>query len=324
MATSLSLIDGAAELIGIKGASEVLEAGDAAQCLRRLNNMVSSWRTQFGTVPCITRYIFALTDNQQTYTIGPGGDFDVPRPQWIDGAGLLLQGLDAAVSVTIARVGFIATVTQASHGYAVGDETVIAGADQLAYNGVQTVASVPTSGTFTFVVEETPVTPATGTITAAPLTEQPVEIPRWVMTDDAYQSLQIKTLPNSQFTMVYYNPTFPAGTIFLWPKPNTTINQLVLYLPLEFDGFADYVTDYTYPDRPGYTEAMEYNLAIRIAAPFGRKLTDYPDVVDLARESLGLIKRANNRLTDVPTDAAVLTKNLRGQYNILTGTGGGS
>jgi hypothetical protein len=322
MATSLSLIDGAAELIGMKGASEVLEAGDAAMCLRRLNNMVSSWRTQFGTVPCITRYIFALTDNQQTYTIGPGGDFDVPRPQWIDGAGLLLQGLDAAVSVTITRSGFIATVTQASHGYAVGDETVIAGADQTDYNGVQTVASVPTSGTFTFVVEETPVTPATGTITAAPLTEQPVEISRWVMTDDAYQSLQIKTLPNSQFTMVYYNPTFPLGTIFLWPKPNTTINQLVLYLPLEFDGFADYVTDYTYPDRPGYTEAMEYNLAIRIAAPFGRKLTDYPDVVDLARESLGLIKRANNRLTDIPTDAKLLTNTFRGGYNINTGQGG--
>jgi hypothetical protein len=286
--------------------------------------MVSSWRTQFGTVPCITRYIFALTDNQQSYTLGPGGDFDVPRPMWIDGAGLLLQGLDAAVVVTITRSAYIATVTQTAHGYAVGDETVIAGATQLDYNGVQTITSVPTVDTFTYVLDGTPATPATGTITAAPVSEQPVEIPRMVITDDSYQSIQIKSLPNSQFTTVYYNPTFPLGTIFLWPKPNTAVNQLVLYLPLEFDGFADYTTNYDYPDRPGYTEAMEYNLAIRIAAPFGRKLADYPDVVALARESLGNIKRANNRLLDVPTDARVLTSSMRGGYNINSDSQGGS
>ncbi len=322
MATGLSLIDGAAELVGAKGAGEPLQAADAAMCLRRLNNMVSSWRTQFGTVPSITRYIFALIDNQQTYTIGPGGDFDVPRPMWIDGAALLLQGLNAAVSVTLTRTGYVATVTQVAHGLAIGDESVITGANELDYNGVQTVTSTPTANTWTYVLDATPVTPATGTITAASLTEQPVEVPRPVITDEAYQSIQIKALPNSQFTTVYYNPTFPLGTIFLWPKPNTTQNQLVLYLPLEFGGFADYSTNYDYPDLPGYTEALEYNLAVRLAAPFGRKLQDYPDVVALAQESLGLIKRANNRLVDVPTDASLLAWNRRGQYNINTGTGG--
>ncbi|HEX7936765.1 MAG TPA: hypothetical protein VF573_27340 [Paraburkholderia sp.] len=322
MATALSIINGAAGLVGILAADETLTAADAQDMRRRLNNMVSSWRTQFGTVPAIQRYIFPIVSNKQTYTIGPGGDFDVPRPMWIDGAGLLLQGLDAAVSVTITRSEYIATVTQVGHGYAVGDETVIAGADQLDYNGVQTVESVPTADTFTYVLDGTPASPATGTITASPVQEQPVEIPRTIITDDGYQSIQIKGLPNAQFTNVYYNPTFPFGTIVLWPRPNTAINQLVLYLPLEFGGFADLTTNYDYPDMPGYTEAMEYNLAVRIAAPWGRKLSEYPEVPGLARESLGLIKRANNRLVDVPTDASLLAWNRRGQYNINTGTGG--
>lgn len=322
MANALSLVNGAAELVGIKAANETLSAADAQDMRRRLNNMVSSWRTQFGTIPAIQRFIFPIIDNQQTYTIGPGGDFDVARPAYIAGAALLLQGLDAAVTVTITRSGYVATVTQTGHGYAVGDETVIAGATELDYNGVQTIESVPTANTFTFTVEGSPITPATGTITAAALTEQPVEIPRTVITDDGYQSIQIKSLTNAQFTNVYYNPTFPFGQIFLWPKPNTTVNQLVLYLPVEFGGFVDLHTDYDYPDQPGYTEAMEYNLAVRIAAPWGAKLSEYPEVVGLARESLGLIKRANNRLVDLPTDATLLTSSRRGGYNINTGTGG--
>ncbi len=240
----------------------------------------------------------------------------------IVGAGLLLNGLDAAVSVTITRSGYTATVTQTAHGLAVGDETLIAGATQLDYNGLQTVASVPTANTFTYTVQGTPVTPATGTITAAALTDQPVEIPRTVITDDGYQAIQIKSLSNAQFTNVYYNPTFPFGTVFLWPKPNTDENQLVLYLQSAFAGFADLTTDYAFPDLPGYTEAIEYNLSIRLAAPYGRKSDEYPDVVALARETLGLIKRANTELVDVPTDAQLLTRNRRGGYNINTGTGG--
>lgn len=322
MATGLSICTNAAQLIGVIGQGETLSAADAQVFLHRLNAMVSGWRTQPNTVVAIDREVFPLVANKQTYTIGIGGDFNVPRPMTIVGAGLLLMGLDAAVSVTITRSGYIATVTQAAHGYAVGDETLIQGAPELDYNGVQTVATVPTANTFTFVVEGTPVTPATGTITAAPLTYQPLEMPRPVITDSGYQSIQIKSLSNAQFTTVYYNPTFPFGTVFLWPLPNTAQNQLVLYLETAFSGFADLSTHYDWPDLPGYTDALEYNLAVRSAAPFTRRLSEYPDVVAIATETLGLIKRANNRLTDLPTDATVLTPNRRGGYNINTGTGG--
>ena len=41
-----------------------------------------------------------------------------------------------------------------------------------------------------------------------------------------------------------------------------------------------------------------------------------------AMKSLGLIKRANNKLTDLPTDAQVLAHNRRNGYNINTNEGG--
>jgi hypothetical protein len=323
MATARTITTGALTLIGVYAQGETPSAADAQDALRRLNLMVSSWRTQFGTVVAVERDVFTLTANQQTYTIGLGGAFNVQRPMTINGAGLLLNGLDAAQAVTsITRSAYTATVTQTSHGFSVGDEVLIAGANELDYNGLQTVTSVPTSNTYTFTVQGTPVTPATGTITAAGLSDQPVEIPRTVITDDGYQAIQIKTLTNAQFTNVYYNPTFPLGTVFLWPCPNTAENQLVLYLQNAFSGFANLTTNYEYPDLPGYAEALEYNLAVRLAAPYGRSIAELPDVVDFARTSLGLIKRANTRLVDLPTDASLLAWNRRGGYNINTGTGG--
>src|SRR5574343_283314 len=321
MATSAeTLIAGAASLIGVTQPGESLNTENLADALRRLNNMVSGWRTQFGTVYAVERYVFPLIDNQQTYTIGSGGDFDVPRPMTVVGAGLLLSGLGAAVSCTITRSGYTATVTRTAHGVAVGDEVLIQGADQGLYNGVQTVASVPTADTYTYTLDGQPVTPATGTITMAPFADQPVEIPRPVITDDGYQAIQIKALPNAQFTVVYYNPTFPFGSIYLWPKPNTTQNQLVLYLQSAFGGFAYLTTTYEFPDLPGYAEALEYNLALRLCPVYGKNAE--PEVKAGAATALGLIKRANNRLVDLPTDATLLTPNRKGGYNINTGQGG--
>jgi hypothetical protein len=142
-----------------------------------------------------------------------------------------------------------------------------------------------------------------------------------MLTDDAYQAIQLKTLSNAQFTNVYYNPTQPLGTVWLWPNPNTASNQLVLYLQSQFAGFADLTTDYTYPDVAGYAEMLEYNLAVRLMAPYGRTGTDLQDVVQMARSSLALVKRQNYRMTDVAIDPA-LTQSRRGGYNLNTGQGG--
>ena len=316
--TALAIANASAQDLNIVSQGETLSAAVAQDLLRRLNNMVSGWRTHFSTVLAIERQVFALTANKQTYTIGLGGDFNVPRPVTINGAGLWLTALASAQTVTITRSGFVATVTLADHGLTVGQETLIAGANEIAYNGMQTVQSAPTTGTFTFTVEGAPATPATGTITSSAVSGTPVEIPRPILTDDGYQAIRIKNLANTLFTTVYYNPTYPFGTIFLWPLPNTATNQLVLYLQNVFSGFADLTTAYDWPDLPGYSEALQYQLDLRLATPYARTVPD--DIRELARETFGLIKRANNKLSDLPNDATLaLGQDPRGGYNINTG-----
>lgn len=70
-------------------------------------------------------------------------------------------------SVTgIVRSGTTATVTTAvAHSLNVGDLMVIAGANELDYNIEAEVLTVPTTTTYTYTVANSPVTPATGTIT---------------------------------------------------------------------------------------------------------------------------------------------------------------
>jgi len=319
--TARSIVEASMLDLSIIGESEEMSVSMANDGLQRLNRMVSGWQIQSGTIPCIQRTLFPLVADKQTYTIGLGGDFNVPRPTAnIPGAGLLMQGLTSPESVTsITRSSYTATVTQAAHPFSVGDEAFIQGADQIEYNGLQTVQSVPTSGTWTFTVNGLPITPATGTLTAAELDGQPVEIYRSVITQDAYQATNIKNLPNSLFTNVYYVPSYPFGQIILWPRIDTAINQLVLYLESVFSGFADLVTSYDFPSLPGYAEALQYQLNFRLAPQYGKTVSE--DLKKLARETLGLVKRGNTQLMDLPSDASLLAYDRRGGYNINTDTG---
>lgn len=63
----------------------------------------------------------------------------------------------------ITRSGTTVTVTTYTrHGLSVGRSVTILGCDQLEYNGLKTVATVPSNKTFTFETADTPATPATG------------------------------------------------------------------------------------------------------------------------------------------------------------------
>lgn len=73
----------------------------------------------------------------------------------------------ASQSITsITRTDSTATATKIGHGYQSGQRVTISGASQTEYNGTVLITSV-TANTFTYTVSGTPVTPATGTITAA-------------------------------------------------------------------------------------------------------------------------------------------------------------
>lgn len=69
------------------------------------------------------------------------------------GSGKVMPRVDTKASITNLTedgTGTATATTSSDHGYEVGDEVEISGADVSAYNGTWIVASVPTSTTFTF------------------------------------------------------------------------------------------------------------------------------------------------------------------------------
>jgi hypothetical protein len=129
-----------------------------------------------------------------------------------------------------------------------------------------------------------------------------VEIQLPLLTDQSYQFEASKPMTSGQPQFVYYRPTYASalGTIYLLPIPDTSTNDLALYMRKPIVTFAALDTAYYFPD--GYEEMLVYNLARRLAKPYGREVD--ADLMDMATKSLAVIKRANTTMSDLPNDFA--------------------
>jgi hypothetical protein len=141
------------------------------------------------------------------------------------------------------------------------------------------------------------------------------EIPYPLLTDDEYQALRIKSLSNTLFTGAWYNPTFPLGSLSLWPVPDNTVNSIRLYRKAQLPLFTSLTAAYDLPE--GYDEMFVYNLARRLAGIEGR--TMLPEDKQIAVNSLRLVKVSNTKLVSLEADPIVIQSDRRRWYNILTG-----
>lgn len=129
-----------------------------------------------------------------------------------------------------------------------------------------------------------------------------------------YSDIVTKTVTSTIPTLLYYNPGVPLGTIYLWPQLNDSSYRLVLWTWTILNSFATINDVVVVP--PGYERALISNLAISIAAGFGRNPPQ-----TLAIEALGSkaqLKKYNTTVLTMGFDRA-----LTGQqrvFNYLTGT----
>lgn len=121
-----------------------------------------------------------------------------------------------------------------------------------------------------------------------------VDYPIQVTTDaQVYSDLVTKNIQTSLPILVYDNGNFPTKTLSFWPVPSDTTYRPVLWVWRQISQFA--LSD-TLSLPPGYETAMEWNLALKCAIPFGKPASQ--DLRMEANNSLWAIKRIN---TNVPT-----------------------
>ena len=129
-------------------------------------------------------------------------------------------------------------------------------------------------------------------------------------TDDAWSRVAYKTLTSTLPTRWYYNPTYPLGTLDLWPVPTSSTLTGVLYAPAAMAQFAATSTTVALP--PGYERFIIKNLAMEVAGKFGA--IPSPTIAEAARKSKADIKRANIRLSDLGFNAGALIQVGRTSY----------
>lgn len=87
--TVLELLTASMHRLGYLEAAEVPSAADAQACLTAANLWIDALGLEDTLVYCVRRHVFNLQANVGSYTIGPGGTFNVPRPVWVDRCGVI-------------------------------------------------------------------------------------------------------------------------------------------------------------------------------------------------------------------------------------------
>jgi len=86
---ALQIIESAMRVTNALASGETPTAAEQQDALSILNLMLDAWSADRLMVFTITISEFPLIVGQQTYALGTGGDFDIPRPARLDRAGIV-------------------------------------------------------------------------------------------------------------------------------------------------------------------------------------------------------------------------------------------
>lgn len=131
-----------------------------------------------------------------------------------------------------------------------------------------------------------------------------VDFPMWSMTQEQYNTISLKTQQQQIVERFLYINELTNGIVVLWPVPSAVIPVSFNYQTL-LVGPATAATNIAFP--PGYEEAFEYGLAVRLAPLFGKAAS--PDVQQMARETYAAVKKSNRTSPTMFYDSALVTRN---------------
>jgi hypothetical protein len=104
--TAYDIITGALRKIGQYTVGETLQAEDATTGMEQLNALLDMLSNEHLAIYDNVETILTFVAGQSTYTIGPGGDFNVDRPLRISGAYTRLQPTGTTVDYPCVEVDF--------------------------------------------------------------------------------------------------------------------------------------------------------------------------------------------------------------------------
>lgn len=134
-----------------------------------------------------------------------------------------------------------------------------------------------------------------------------------VLNSDEWSRITDTTIESNLPLSIYYNDSYPLGTVYVWPVPSATAS-LILYSDKPLSNFSLIADTVSLP--PGYKEAMRYNLAMRLAPEYGRGISQ--DIASIAIESKANLMRTNTETVLMQSDVLNLVGG-RKTFDIYSG-----
>ena len=118
------------------------------------------------------------------------------------------------------------------------------------------------------------------------------ESPLARLTEREYQNIPQKAQESEQPDSFYYNPTYPTGTLYLFPVPSGSDLSFAVYVQTAVPQFSTAQESVSLP--PGYERMLVKNLALELAPSYGVRSLN-PLLVAQAADAKAAVKRANQR-----------------------------
>jgi hypothetical protein len=143
-------------------------------------------------------------------------------------------------------------------------------------------------------------------------TPQQIDIPLAIFNADQWARLSVKNTQAVWPTRVYPDFQFPYLNMNFWPIPQTAVQVYINSLkPLS--AFSTANSGFSLP--PGFSEAVMYNLAIRLCPMYGK--TASQEVLGLAQSAKAKLKISQSKMFLMRADDGLLPPDK--VFNYLTG-----
>lgn len=328
LTSPLDIIKLALKDAGALGVGQTPLDEDVNDAFDRLNGMISLWaRKRWLIFQLIT--VSKISTGAQSYSVGPGGDFDmITRPDSLEAAFLRqnpppLTPNPIVIPVIPSMSPFVYVAPST------GTMTISGGSGvSIQFSSVlgnpqwvpETSPVVMNTGDAVQVTYSSAPTMSFATTTQAPQQETSVpltsvDFPMSIITSrEDYNSIPLKGLQAFSYA-IFYEASWPLGRVWPYPSPLPTLYSLNLTFKLPLTQFANLTDPINLP--PEYKTAIHYNLAERLRAAYQLPVLPGDKVAGWARDSLNTVRMANvgTGMVKLKMPREVRT---RGGYNIYS------
>lgn len=319
--TALDIITGALLNINSYSPGETLANSDAQVALNVLNDLLDSLSTDQCFVYTQTETIFPWIAGQYQYTVGNpiGGTF----VGTVTGGSPTITGIatipgNLVIGGTLTDQGAVipsgtSLVPAPTTILAIGATTVTMSA-----NASATPAINPDTMTYTVpgnIPMGRPLRFRDGFTRANTSGISNLDYSFQMISFDRYKEELLKNVQGPWPYVAAYQPTFPYGTLYVYPAPGSNYTAH-LFTDLIINDFVATTTVYSMPQ--GYSRALKKLLALELAPNYGK--TPSPLLITQAKEAKELIKSVNDTpVVTLKFDSAIATSQVNDAGWIIRG-----